>query len=150
MDIESIIAIYGALLSTALLLYEILKQRKRLTIILEHIAWYERVHIIITNSSRRSISLSSMSMEVFDIEKSFWELVPQNALFDNEQRNELFPLTIKKGESISLLLGPVLSDNLIKNRLQARITITDSEGKKFKEFKARTFDAKWGTYHYIS
>jgi len=143
------IALYGAIVATVLGIIEICKGRKRLSIILEHIAFYETVQIIITNTSNRPITISSLSMETLigEGEKAHWEIVPQNAIFDRSEGNTI-PLMIKLGESISLPLGHVLSNYLLENNLSAKLTLYDSEGKKYTKFKARTFNAKWGDYHY--
>ena len=150
MNVELFIAIYGALLSTALLINELLKQRKKLTIILEHVTWYESVNVLITNSGHRPITLTAISIKVLIPDQDFWEPVPHTALFGVEQENDPFPITVKNGESISFPLGPVLTNDLIINRMKAKISIQDSEGKEYSEYKAREYDAKWGTYREIS
>jgi len=149
-DVELIIAIYGAILSTALLIYEILKERKKLSIILEHVAWYEKVQIIITNSGHRPITLTGMSMATLigEGDEAHWETVPQNSLFDYEENSDPFPVTIKDGESISLQLGLVITGYLLSNQMNAKLAIYDSEGKAYSDFETRTFDAKWGAYIY--
>jgi hypothetical protein len=88
-------------------------------------------------------------MEVFIPDQEFWEPVPQTSLFGIEQETDPFPITIKNGESISFPLGPVLTDELIINRMNVKISIQDSEGKEFSDYKAREYDAKWGTYREI-
>lgn len=147
---DLIIAIYGALLSTALLIYELLKHRKRLSIILQHVAWYETINIIITNTGHRPVTLTSLSMEVFIPDQSFWEPVPQTVLFSEKMATDVFPTTIIVGDSISIPLGPILTQDLLKNRLNAKIIICDSEGKEYSNYKAQIYDAKWGTSQVIN
>jgi uncharacterized protein (UPF0218 family) len=54
---------------------------------------------------------------------------------------------IKDGEAISIPLGEVLARTLLENQLKAKIEIYDSQGKKYSDFKTRTYDAKWGGYY---
>lgn len=148
MDINFYIALYGALLSTGLFIHKLLKDRRHLSIILEHIAWYERVQIVITNTGYRPITLTALTMEtvIGECEDSHWEPVPSNSLFDIESGNDLFPILIKDGEAISLPLGLVLSETLLQNGLKAKLIFFDSRGKEYSTFSSRTFDAKWGGY----
>ncbi len=148
MDVNDFIGLYGAILSSALLIHEIRKERKKLSIILEHIYWVERVQLIITNSGRRPVTLTTMTMEtvIGTGDNSHWENVPQNALFDTEQGRDPFPVMIKDGEAISIPLSSVLSEHLLENRLTAKLIIYDSEGKAYSEFKTRGNDVKWGGY----
>ncbi|MDW7755878.1 MAG: hypothetical protein SCH68_12010 [Brevefilum sp.] len=148
MDINFYIALYGALLSTGLFIHKILKERKKLSIILEHIAWYERVQIVITNTGYRPITLTALAMKtvIGEGDVSHWEPVPNNSLFDIESGNDPFPILIKEGEAISLPLGPVLSETLLQNGLKAKLIVFDSRGKEYSVFTTRTFDAKWGGY----
>lgn len=145
---ELFIAIYGALLSTALLLNELLQQRKKLSIILEHVAWYETVQVIITNVGRRTLTLVEMKIDtiVGTGENAHWEMVPKNALLNID---DPFPITLKDGEAVSIPLGNVLAETLINNRINAKIEVYDSQGKKYSDYKSRTYDAKWGGYHNI-
>lgn len=140
-----IIAVYGALLSTALLIHEILKERKQLSIILEHVAWYETVQVIITNIGRRPITLVDMYVKpIFGSgDNSYSERVPRNALFGID---DPFPVKINDGEAISIPLGSVLAKTLIDNQLKAKIIIYDSQGKEYSDLKSRIYDAKKGGY----
>ena len=148
MDVNLIIALYGAILSSALLIHEVRKERRKLSIILEHVFWVERVQVILTNSGHRPVTITGMTMETMIGEgnNSHWERVPQNSLFDTEQGIEPFPVIIKDGEAISLPLSSVLTGYLLENRLTAKLIIYDSEGRAYSEFKKRTNDAKWGGY----
>jgi len=148
MDLNFYIALYGALLSTWLFIHKIIKDRKKLSIILEHIAWYEQVQIVITNSGHRPITLTALAMKtvIGEGDDSHWEPVPNNALFDIINGDNPFPIFIKDGEAVSLPLGSVLSEALLQNGLQARLVLFDSQGKEYSSFSSRTYNAKWGGY----
>ena len=143
-----ILASYGALLSTGLLIYEIIKERKNIAIILEHVTWSGYVQIIVTNSGHRPITLAHMTMQTvikeIEDENEHWEKVPQGSLFADD---DPFPKTIKDGESIVIPLGSVLSEYLIENRLTAQLSVFDTEGKAYSKFVTREFDSRWGGYY---
>lgn len=148
-QVKTFLAIYGAITSTVLLIREILKERRKITIILEYVAWYERVQIVIVNSGHRPITITEISMRIFSSngEDDFGEPIPKNALFDLDLLDKPLPQIIKDGESVSLPLSSVISKNLLDNKLKAKINIFDAEGNKFSDFKIRTLDQKWGGYH---
>jgi hypothetical protein len=145
-SIELLIAIYGAILSTILGIRELLKERKNVTIILEYVTWQERVNLVITNSGHRPVTLTGLTMETIvpDSEGTHWETVPQGALISTSQTQTSFPVKIEDGDSISLPLGPVVSEYLIDNHLNAKILVFDSEGRKYSKFDSMIHDAKWG------
>ncbi|MBW6475012.1 MAG: hypothetical protein K0B14_17935 [Anaerolineaceae bacterium] len=148
MDVNFYIALYGALLSTGLFIHKILKDRKKLSIILEHIAWVEKFQIIITNSGNRPITLTGISMKVImcEDENSNWQTIPQMDLFDQSQKTYPFPVIINAREAISLPLESTISGYHLKSTKTVCLSIYDSEGKEYSEFKTRTYDAKWGFY----
>ena len=150
MTLELIIAIYGALLATILAIIEIFKVRKKITIILEYVTFYERAQILITNSGHRSITLTGMTMEtkIKDQDGFHWETVPQNALFDIEDGSSPFPVRIEDGESISIPLGTVVTGYLLQNKLTANLKIFDSEGNRYSKYKSKILDGKLGGYYY--
>jgi len=148
MDLNFFIALYGALLSTLLLIHKILKDRKKLSIILEHVAWVERFQIIITNSGSRPITLTGVCMNVMLSEDdiSHWETIPQMDLFDSSEKAYPFPVTISAGEAIALPLEATISGYHLKNKETVMLSVFDSEGKEYSNFKTRNYDAKWGFY----
>jgi hypothetical protein len=148
MDISLIIAIYGALLSTGLFIHKILKDRKKLSIILEYIAWVEKFQIIITNSGHRPLTLTGISMKVYIGEgvNAHWESIPQMDLFVYVQDAYPFPVIINAGEAISIPLEPTISGCHLKSQKTVMLSVFDTEGKEYSDFRTRTYDAKWGYY----
>lgn len=63
--ITLVVAIYGALLSTMLVIREVRKDRRKLFIVLEHVALYERVQIIITNIGHRPVTITEIEVRTF-------------------------------------------------------------------------------------
>ena len=147
-QIALIIAGYGALLSTFLFIQKLLKEKRKISIVLEHIAFYTRVQVIITNTGHRPITLTHMKMRVGvgDEDAEIGEPVPQNALIDEELNEKTFPVTISDGESLAILLSSVVSQMLLENNFRTRLIVYDSEGHEYTKFKTRTYNPKWGGY----
>lgn len=150
MTIELAIALYGAILATILGIRELTNERRKVTIILQYITFYDRAQIIVTNSGHRAITLTGLAMEteIAGEHGKHWETVPQNALFDLESGKAPFPVTIDDGESVTLPLGIVVTEYLSKNKLSANLEIFDSEGHSYTKHKINIYDGKWGGYYY--
>jgi len=148
-QIALIIAGYGAILSTGLFIQKVLKERRKISVVLEYIAFYSRVQVIITNIGHRPITLTTMSLKLGlgDEDAGIWDPVPQNALFDIELNKETFPATLSDGESLPIVLSPVVSHTLLENNFRAKLVIYDSEGHEYNKFKTRIYNPKWGGYH---
>lgn len=146
--ITIIVALYGAVLSTILGLRELRRERRRISIILEHVAWYERAQITIINTGHRPITVTEIGMSVYFEQggRGGYDRVPRNALFGHELEVEPFPVTIRDGESITLPLSPLVSEALLGSRMKAEVTVYDVEGNEYKEFRTRMYDPKWGAY----
>jgi len=147
-QVKTFLAVYGAITSTVLLIREILKERRRITIILEYVAWYERVQIVIVNSGHRPITISEISMRILSSngEDNFGEPIPKNALFDLDKIEKPLPKIIKDGESIILPLSQTISEHLLENNFNVKIFVYDAEGHEFMNFKKRLNNPKWGQY----
>jgi len=151
MDIELATAIYAATLSTALLIYEILKQRKKLSIILEYLYGYDKVQVIITNTGHRPVTLTGMNVKISfkEIDAMIWENFRRDNLSSEVQEKHIFPVLIKDGESTIIPLRSAVEEDLAKTRFQARINIYDSEGKEHTINISRFYEAKYFGSHKI-
>ena len=144
-----IIALYGALLSTSILIWQLLKAQKKLSITLEYVALVEGVQIVVTNSGYRSITLTTLNMKIphGEGEKIIYENIRPGDLINIEQiEKDPFPVKLEPGDSISIPLSMTISHDLLDNQLNAKLAIFDSEGKKYSKYNKRTFNAKWGGY----
>lgn len=146
--ITLVVAIYGALLSTMLVIREVRKDRRKLFIVLEHVALYERVQIIITNIGDRPVTITEIEVRTFLQQdgNTIWDRVPRNALLNSEETINPFPATINEGEHVTLPLSEVVRQELTNNGMKAKIVIYDVEGKKYRTFKTRLHNPRWGSY----
>ena len=146
--ITLVIAIYGAGVATVLGIRKIRSDRRRITVILEHIAFYERAQITIINIGFRPITLSEIGMAVGEEQngKLIWDQVPRNALFGPEVEAEPLPATLGDGEHLSILLSDPVSRALFDNKMRAKVSVYDAEGKVYTDFKTRLYNPKWGHY----
>lgn len=144
-----VIAVYGAGLSTVLAVRELMKDRRRLLIILEYVVLYERAQLTIVNVGYRPATINGIGMWVFNEqnERNMPERVPRNSLFASELDNDdLLPVTINDGEHVTLTLSDALSGILRDNNMKAKITVYDVEGREHKRFRTRLHNPKWGSY----
>lgn len=145
--IALIISIYGAALATFLGIREIKRQRRRLRIFLDHLAFQHRAQLTITNTGPRPVTIVGVSMEIAieqsDGGKAFYDNVPQNALLATD---EILPVTLGDGEQVVLPLSGSAGGIVIENEMRARLTVYDADGKAYKDFRRRMYNEKWGTY----
>lgn len=156
MDLALLVAIYAALLSTILGIREFLKERRRILIILEYVAFYERAQLRIVNTGHRPITITKVGMSLLMTQDShkYWEDVPANSVlgspFDNsdegEELVEPLPAVVQDGEQVTLPLSGVVSMTLLENGMKAEIFVYDVEGKVYKKYKRMLYNPKWGRY----
>lgn len=142
------LAVYGAIVSTILGVREIRNGRRRILVILEYVAFYERAQVKITNTGYRPINITEIGVQIyFEQEgKGFWDQVPRNSLFGPAVEAEPFPTTIDDGEHLTLPLSDVVGSQLLENGMRAKVTVYDVEGNEYREFKTRLHNPKWGSY----
>jgi hypothetical protein len=143
-----LIAVYAAAIATVLAVREIRRDRRRIRIALEHVAFYERVQTTVTNSGFRPITITEIGMAVGEDQngKVYWDPVPRNALFAPEVDVELLPAALEDGEPLSILLSDEISRNLFHNEMRAKVSVYDAEGTVYTDFRTRIHNPKWGYY----
>jgi len=146
--IAIILGIYSTIVSTILGIREVRRDRRRITVILEYIAWHERGQVTIVNSGHRPITVTEIGMSLFFKHEGdgYWDRVPRNAMFGQGVEHDSFPVIIRDGESITLPLSDVVSSYLSENRMKAKLSVYDVEGNKYTKFQTRMHDPKWGSY----
>lgn len=146
-----VLALYGAGLSTYL---AILERRRKIKVFLEFALFTHRVGIVVTNVGSRPIKISAVGVAIRRSEdrNGGWEEIPAGAFVDPEMSMKKLPTVLTDGESITLMLsratGDILFDKVYVNseNRNVRITVQDTEGKSYTDYKVRTFNEKWGTY----
>lgn len=150
-----VIAIYGAVISTVLAVRAVRQDRRRVLIILEYVAFYERAQIVIVNIGHRPITIADIGMYLQEEQSGnlVWSMVPRNALFDAGVQGEPeqhLPVPLTDGEHITIPLSRVVSERLLANRMKAHLCVYDTEGKAHRTFKTRLYNPKWGHYSELS
>jgi len=142
-----IIALYGAVIATILGIREIQGEKRRISVVLEYVAFYECTQITIINIGHRPITITEIGMaeNVNPNGKEYWQPVPRNAIF--ESLNEPFPATLTDGEHITLLLSNAVGPSFfMDNGRLAKVFVYDVEGNVYTKFKTRIYNPKWGIY----
>lgn len=142
-----LIALYGAVIASILGYRELKRDKRRISVVVEHVDFVERTQITLINTGIRPITISEISMEenLNQDGKEQWQSVPRNALFDSG--DELFPITLTDGEHITLLLSEVVGPSFFMNSgKNARLKVYDVEGNVYTKFKTRVYNPKWGIY----
>ena len=138
------IAVYGASLATILAVRQLRAERRRITVILEYVAFYERAQLVIANPGHRPITISEVGMAIWL--QNQWIAVQRNSLFAAEGEQGSLPVTLGDGEHITLPLSEVVSTELLDNHMRARVSVYDIEGRVFSKFRTRHYNPKWGSY----
>lgn len=144
-QIALLVAIYGALLSTYLAIRESRKERRRLNVVLEYLAFYERPQLIITNTGHRPVTVARLSIAIHHEGSDFVDTVPQNSLYALENEVEL-PITLSDGETVILALNPEIGKALMADNERVELSVRDAEDNIYKDNKRRIYNAKFGHY----
>lgn len=145
-NLGTIIAIYGAALSTILGVLELNKLGRKINIILQYDYFTEEIKLIIYNYQSKPIIISSIVFEAIEYqnENKFNELVPQNAMFSNEIARDNLPIVLNEGESKIYILNHVMNDYYSSNEKTLIINVFDINNKKFEISIVREFNVKFG------
>ena len=139
-----IIALYGAAIATILGIRELQRDKRRISVIIEYVAFEERAQITITNIGHRPITIAEINMSV--MLDNHWEQAPKNALFNANPEDVTFPIMINDGEYITLPLHELIGETFFKNRKNIKVAVYDIEGNTYTKFKSRLYNPKWGYY----
>jgi len=143
MDYEKIItwglAIYGAVLSTILGVRELINERRRIIIFLQYWEFHNNYSILITNVGHRPITLLGISMDFLP-----QEYVPMNVIVPRAENP--FPVTLTDGQHLTITLSQGLSSEIYDIKENIKITVYDSENRKYSKFKRLSFNEKAGIH----
>jgi hypothetical protein len=152
--ITAIVATYGAILSSYLAFREILKERRKIKIILEYVEVRDIVLLIVANGGHRPVKIIDIKICISQEGangKEYMKDVPHAALFNIP--NPEIPKLLGYGESVIYELQPVLSDRLIGNYIlggKVNVSLFDAEGNEYTKVEERIGNAKWGGSHKIN
>jgi hypothetical protein len=139
-----IIAVYGAVIATFLGIRELKRDKRRIIVIIEYVAFYERAQITITNIGHRPITITEVNMSVK--QGDYWEQVPRNVLFFANPEDVTFPITINDGEYITLPLHIEIGQAFLESTKNIKVAVYDIEGNTYTKFRSRLYNPKWGYY----
>jgi len=142
------ISLYGALLATILAVRDIFRQRRRIRIFLDQLVWHQRVQVTITNIGDRPITIAGIALSIGHEQDGHivFEDIRQGDLFPVDLSRDLLPATLGDGEHITLPISDPVGNFLYENNMRARITVYDADGNKYKNFRTRLYNEKWGNY----
>lgn len=148
------IGIYGAAISTILLIGKFTKEYRRVKIILEFQEWTETMQMIIVNTGHRPVNISNISMKIFIFHTTVesnqksggWEQVPANVLFESRDGRSTpsLPAKIQDGEQLAFDLSEICTEYILQSNWKVKILVRDIEGHVFVRIEKRSHDMKWG------
>jgi hypothetical protein len=141
------IAIYAAIVASALWWIEANRDKKKISVIFEFQEFFNVTNLIIVNIAHRPIMISQISMQIR--RNGDWEPVPRNAMFAEPGVDESFPIKISDGDSINFRINNKISEAYYINNKNIKINVFDIEGKIYSHLTSRIYNPKWGLYHNI-
>jgi hypothetical protein len=134
-----VVSVYAAVVSSILGVRELKRDRRRISVMLELVPFYETAQVTIVNIGHRQVTLTDMAIGD----------CPRNCLLA-EVVEEPFPVTLDDGEHITLPLSEVLSEMVASNPRGVRLHVYDAEGHEYTKFSVWEHNPKWGTYRKIA
>jgi hypothetical protein len=143
--ITIVIAGWGAILSTLLVIREFKKERRELTITLYSIHWTERHKITITNTGHRPITIIEIGLEIAPDLKGPHLPVRSGALFASEEGYlpPRLPLILSDGQTAEFHLSEYVTEQLSNKENHPFIFVYDSEGNVYKKHKSAEYDPRY-------
>lgn len=153
LDTTTIIALYGAILSTVTagftfykLVTESKRDKRKLKVILEFVTFYEYYRVRLVNTGFRKITVVSLSA-ILKIKTEYGGLfidnVPSNALLIDEGQ---LPKILDDGETMVLCLSRLFSQYKSSKIEKLIVFAHDSEGTKYEQFNEVDFNSKYDRY----
>ena len=130
-----ILGLYGAVLSTILAIRERQKDKRRVIVILEQVAFAGRLQLSIINGGFRPVTITSVSMTLRG------EDIPNGGIAVPS-----LPQTIGDGEQILLEIDKVDYQYWLENNKDLQVKVFDAEGNMYIPSHIRTLNDKWGGY----
>ena len=142
MSVTTAIAVYGAVLSTAVVLWEIWKGRRRVLIRLDYVAFLEIAEVTITNNGYRPVAITGLT-----VHPDGSDMVPSNSLLsERHEPTRRLPATLNDGEHITLPLSDAVSRILARNGMKTYIGVHTAGGKTYSKHKTGQRNPKWSFF----
>jgi hypothetical protein len=136
----SVLALYGALLSTMLGILELRRDRRRVSVILQYGQFSGGYSVIITNVGHRPVTITGMFLALGrDQPFPTGELELHNG-------QDLFPKTLTDGQTLVVRLPRGLTAHLDSEQEVLQITVYDAEGREYKNYRKLSYNEKYGWY----
>jgi hypothetical protein len=140
------VAGYGAILATIIFLKDLAKERKSLKIILEAVHWAERHQILITNTSHRPITITTINLNIIPKNRRGGFMNMSSGVFWATEAGfepPRFPLTLQDGDSVTFHLSQYITDQLSDETNRLSIRVYDSEGRTYAKYTEGIYDIKY-------
>ncbi len=140
-DVTTVLAIYGAVLSTLLAIFEIVKEQRRIGIILELHQFSGGYIVTIVNIGHRPITIVAMTVAIGPDGMT----IRQGSLL-TENGQPPFPVTLTDGQHTRIGLSEVVSQEITEQKEQVFISVFDAEGREYKKYRKFAYNEKFGYY----
>lgn len=128
---------WGGLLATSIFVRDLIRSRRRIVIILEHVAYYGTVNLNIVNIGQRPITITDLSISTCG------GRAPRANAFAPDSSAAL-PCTLSDGQHLAMKLSEPLSQALLECGLRAELAVYDAEGRAYRRFTRRIHNARFG------
>lgn len=130
------LGLWGAGLSTYLAIREKQRDKRRVKVILEQVAFGQRLQLSIINGGFRPVTITSVSMGIGG------EGIPGGGI-----DSSLLPKTLEDGDYLILPIDRnIIHDLHTLKKYDVNINVYDAEGNVYKPSHVRTLNLKWGGY----
>jgi hypothetical protein len=149
LDVVTLIfALWGSILSTYLAIREVNKDKRKLKLNLEEIAFFQAHRLVITNIGIRPITIEQISLAILDKkEKWFADGVPSGSLWKNEEgvKPPTLPLTLEDGKTAIFYLSDAVTAEISVPNRYLGVNVFDAEGNVYSKYSEGVYNPK---YHY--
>ena len=141
---STLIALYGAGLSSFLGYREWSREKRTIKLFLERVEVVERTRLLIFNSGHRPIVIISIGLKLEHGTEEGGEpyLVPIYTSFISEETN--FPVLLSDGDILNLEIYSPIGEDMIY--LKFELSVYDIEGNIYLTSELRSYDSKFGGY----
>jgi hypothetical protein len=125
------LGIYAAILSTGLAVYEFIKDRRSVTVIVQYFKGTNTADLTVSNTAHRPVVIVALLVGVRDKKedgRAFWNANPGGENVTAVAKHFL-PATLKDGDHFTLALPPAYVEALLRGKNQLRISTRDVEGR---------------------
>lgn len=139
MELSDVIATYAAVVSTILAIYEILRNTKKLRIVIDYECFTNVGYLRLINLSKRPITVASVSMQLDE------DRVPSTSMFEDDEGSTILPKILEEYSSVELRLTDFVTQYIVNEKAKKiSIMVFDIEGKVYSKYKVREINSRWG------